>query len=281
MSIYYDVLEHICISDTAEHEDTTGIFSYRLVRIGALMLDDCARFYRLRVITDGKKREFSGNTVTEEYHGIIRAIEEAKSVEIVAEYGYYEYMLSVLNPGVLDIADHLNERIDEEGADSLKGMFYSMYHNADCSDNAGAIVAYGEKNGQLYTGQVKEKSIDVLPEGSWYAPFTDVQCELEKDEMKNVDEIEAICLEMTKFSSSDTLSVDDKGLSFFLNNHELHNNEELIEFIGLCRKLIRATDGKACAEELNLADLGGDDGKIVKIKINDDGTHEIFLCSVE
>ena len=281
MSIYYDVKEHIIIKNTAEQDDSLSVYSHRLARIGALMLEDNARFKKLVAITDGKKREFSGNTMTKKFHDIMRAIGRADSVEIFADYGYHRYGLSAICPKVLDFADYLDSTIKEFGVEGLDGLFYSLYNNADCSDDAGAVVAYGEKNGTLYTEMVEEKNIDILPDGVWYSPQTAVIYDPIENGLDNIEEIEPICREMTKFSCYDELEVNEDGISFYLNNLELHNNDEFVEFIGLCRKLLRATDGKAWAEELDLADLGGDDGKIVKIKINDDGTHEIVLCSVE
>ena len=149
MSIYYDVKEHIIIKNTAEQDYSLSVYSHRLARIGALMLEDCAKFIKLVVITDGKKREFSGNTMTKKFHDIMRAISNADSVEIIADYGYYRYGLSAICPEVLDFADYLDSTIKEFGVEGLDGLFYSIYNNADCSDDAGAIVAYGKKNGTL------------------------------------------------------------------------------------------------------------------------------------
>ena len=281
MSIYYDVKEHIIIKNTAEQDYSLSVYSHRLARIGALMLEDCAKFIKLVVITDGKKREFSGNTMTKKFHDIMRAISNADSVEIIADYGYYRYGLSAICPEVLDFADYLDSTIKEFGVEGLDGLFYSIYNNADCSDDAGAIVAYGKKNGTLYTGAVEGKTVDALPDGVWYSPQTAVVYDPMEDGLKNIEEIEPICREMTKFSSYDELEIDEDGILFYLNNLELHNNNELNEFVGLCRKLLKATDGEAYASELGLTDLDSDDGRIITIKINDDGTQEIVLYSAE
>ncbi len=281
MSIYYDIKEHLIINNTAEQDYSLSVYSHRLARIGALMLEDNARFTKLVVITDGKKREFSGDTMTKKFHDIMRAINRADSVEIIADYGYHRYGLSAICPGALDYTDYLDSVIKECGVEGLYGLFYSIYNNADCSDDAGAIVAYGEKNGTLYTGKVEGKTVDALPDGVWYSPQTAVIYDPMEDGLKNIEEIEPICREMTKFSSYDELSVDEEGISFYLNNLELKNNSELTEFIDLCRKLLKATNGEAYASELGLTDLNSDDGRIVTVKINDDGTQEIVLYAAE
>ena len=277
MSIYYDIKEHIIIKNTADQEESLSVYSHRLARIGGLMLEDCAEFRKLIVISDGKKREFSGNTITKKFHDIMRAINRADSVEIIADYGYHRYGLSAICPEALDFTDHLDNLIKECGVECLDGLFYSIYNNADCSDDAGAIVAYGKKNGTLFTGTVEGKTVDALPDGVWYSPQTAVVYE---EESENAEEIEAICREMTKFSSYDVLEAENNEFMFYLNNLELHNNDELVEFIGLCNKLLKATDGEAIAD-INLADLKGDDGRIAEVAYNDDGTYEIALYSAE
>lgn len=280
MSIHYDVKEHLIIKNTEEQEYPLSVYSHRLARIGGLMLEDCARFRKLVVITDDEKREFSGDTMTKDFHDIMRAINRADSVEIIADYDYYRYGLSAICPYILDFADCLDEEIKESGTEILDGLFYSIYNNADCSDDAGAIVAYGEKNGTLYTGNVEGKNVDAIPDGVWYSPQTAVVYDPMEDGLKNIEKIEPICREMTKFSCYDELEVDEDGISFYLNNLELKNNSELTEFIGLCRNLLKATNGEAYASELGLTDLDSDDGRIAIIKINDDGTREIMIYTV-
>lgn len=111
----------------------------------------------------------------------------------------------------------------------------------------------------------------------WYSPQTAVIFDPIEDGLKNIEEIEPICREMTKFSSYDELTVNEEGISFYLNNLELKNNDELIEFTGLCGKLLKATNGEAFAEELALTDLDSDDGRIATVKINIDGGYELQI----
>ena len=277
MSVYYDIREHIIIKDTNEHMELADMFIYRIACLGRSLLLDNGKIIQLTVVTDGEKSEFSGDTLNEKFHNIIRAMRGAESLEVIADYGYYHYTTDIQGPDVFDIADFLDERIAEDGEDYLDGMFYSMYNNADCSSDAGAVVAYGKKNGAVYKGTIEKKTVDALPDGVWYSPQTAVVYE---EESENAEEIEAICREMTKFSSYDVLEAENNEVMFYLNNLELHNNDELVEFIGLCNKLLKATDGEAIAD-INLADLKGDDGRIAEVAYKDDGTYEIALYSAE
>ena len=277
MSVYYDIREHIIIKDTNEHMELADMFIYRIACLGRSLLLDSGKIIQLTVVTDGEKSEFSGDTLNEKFHSIIRAMRSAESLEIIADYGYYHYTTDVQGADVLDIADFLDERIAEDGEDYLDGVFYSMYNNADCSSDAGAVVAYGKKNGAVYKGTIEKKTVNSLPNGVWYSPQTAVVYE---EESENAEEIEAICREMTKFSSYDVLEVENNEFMFYLNNLELRNNDELVEFIGLCNKLLKATDGEAIAD-INLVDLKNDDCRIAEVAYKDDGTYEIALYSAE
>ncbi len=289
MSIYYDIKEHIIISDTEKHDETHDVFINHIVNLGTAMLNDNATVIRLQVVTDNVKREFAGETLTGDFHEIVRAVKGASSVDAVLDYGYYEYGgLAITDgsikweaaPDMFDIREHLEERISKGGNEYLNGLFYSLHNRADCSETAGEVVAYGEKNGHLYTGAIESKAISALPDGVWYSPTTAVI--YDEENVENIDEVAVICQEMTKFSSSDELTVNGNGISFYLNNLELKNDTELVEFAGLCHKLLKATNGECYgADELNLADLSSDDGRIVNIKIDADNGYEISIQSTD
>ena len=289
MSIYYDIKEHLIIKNTEERQDIHDVFANHLIRLGAAMLDDCARISKLQVITDGESREFSGETLTEDFHEIIRAVKTASSIDAVMDYGYYQYGGFVIcnysieteeYADMFDIKEHIENGVAEYGNEYLDGLFYSMYNKADCSETAGVVVAYGEKNGKLYTGNIESETITTLPDGVWYSPTTAVIFDME--DVENINDIAYICQEMTKFSSYDELEVDGNNISFYLNNLELKNNDELLKFAQLCSQLTKATDGECFGtDELGLTDLSSDDGRIVNIKTNKGGTHQISIQSTD
>lgn len=288
MSIYYDIKEHLIIKNTEEHAETADIFTNHLVRLGSSILDDNARVHKLQIITDGEKREFSGETLTEDFHNIVREVKGASSIEAILDYGYYEYggftfcdnsIKIVKSSDMFDISEHLNEHIKEEDTECLKGLFYSIYNNADCGDDAGVVVAYGEKNGKLYTGNIENKIIEILPDGVWHSPQTAVV--YDEDNVKNIEEVALICEAMTKFSSNDELRIDGNSISFYLNNLELKNDKELNEFIDLCIRIMNVTNGECWADTHGFTDLNSDDGRIVYVKINEDGSHEISIQSTD
>ena len=287
MSTYYDIKETIRIIDIENHEETLDVFVNHLVALGTLMLQENASINRLQVMVDGEKREFSGNTISEEFHNIIRATNEASSsVSAVLDYNYYDYggftingdgsMQWVSGSSMFDLEEHM-AKLNDEQRDCL---FYSLYNRADCSETSGQLAAYGEKKGKMYNGIVKAETTATLPDGVWYSHPTAIVYDVE--DVKNIEEVESICDQMTKFSNSDELTVKGNEISFYLNNLELKNDAELVEFAGLCQKLLKATNGECySATELNLADLDSDDGRIVNIKIDADNGYEIKIQSTD
>ena len=289
MSIYYDIKEHIIIKNTEEHEHIQDVFTNHLVLIGMEILHDNIRIHKFQVVTDGEKREFSGETITKDFHEIIRAVKTASSIDAVLDYGYYQYGGFVVcnnsikvdeHSDMFDIKEHIENSVAEYGNEYLDGLFYSMYNKADCSETVGAVVAYGEKNGKLYTGNIESETITTLPDGVWYSPTTAIV--YDEEDIENINDIASICQKMTKFSSYDELEVKGNSISFYLNNLEIKNNDELLEFAQLCGQLLKATNGECfSADELGLTDLANDDGRIVNINIKEDGTYEIRIQSTD
>lgn len=289
MSIHYDIREHIIITNTEERQDIQDVFANHLIRIGTAMLDDYANIHKFQVIIDGENKEFSGKTLTADFHEIIRAVKSASSIDAVMDYGYYQYGGFVISNNsiqvkeyadMFDIKEHIENGVAEYGNEYLNGLFYSIYHNVDCSEDAGVVNAYGEKDGNLYTGDIESKIITTLPDGVWYSPTTAVI--YDQEDVENINDVAYICQEMTKFSSYDELEVNENSISLYLNNLELKNNDELVKFVELCKQLTKATDGESFGtDELGLTDLSSDDGRIVNIKINEDGTHQISIQSTD
>lgn len=285
MSIHYDIKETIRIADTENNYETFCVFINHLLQLGTKILDDNARIHKIQIIADDNKREFSGETITEDYQELVRAVKEATSIEAVLDYDYWQYVGFTIVDGniewdkssdLFDIEEHMSTLNDAQ----LDGLFYSFYNNADCSETAGQLAAYGEKNGQMYNGIVKAETIATLPNGVWYSHPTAIVYDVE--DVENIEEVESICDAMTKFSSYDELTVNDNEISFYLNNLELKNNDDLVEFTGLCQKLLKATNGECYgADELNLTDLVSDDGRIVNIKIDVDNGYEIKIQTTD
>ena len=285
MSIHYDFKETIRIADTEKSYEAFCVFVNHLLKLGAEIIDDNARIHKIQIIADNNKKEFSSETITKDYQELVRAVKEAASVEAVLDYDFWQKGgFTIANGKIIwdesadlfDIAEYIS-KLDDEQRD---GLFYSLYNYADCSETSGQLAAYGEKNGKMYNGIVKAETIAILPNGVWYSHPTAIVYDVE--DVENIEEVESVCDAMTKFSSYDELSVNGNEISFYLNNLELKNDAELVEFAGLCQKLLKATNSECYgATELNLADLISDDGRIVNIKIDADSGYEIHIQTTD
>ena len=285
MSVNYDIIEHIIITDKCEdseiRDDIRATITDHLIRISGAILHNNMWDCDIKLAADDKTIEFEGTTLTETFQTLFRTVKDAKSFELELRYHYVNYALYYLNPEPFKFTEYFDEVIKEEGPDALKGIFYSLYNNADCSDDAGIVVAYGEKNGRMCTGTIEPTKIESLPTGKWYASQTYLILEDEKMETINFEEIRQICTEMSKFSDDDELSIDENGMFFELMNLGFNNNTEWNNFLSLYNKLINATGSKVLTDEFDFAEISNSDSSVVKIRINDDGTADINCISTD
>lgn len=284
MSISYDIFEHIIITEKCEdweiRNDLNVMISDHLIRISASILNNSMWDCHLKLVVDGKTLEFEGTVLTEKFQNLFQATDEAKSIELEIGYNYIHHCLYYLNPDPFKFTEYFDEVIKENGTDMLKGVFYSMYNNADCSECEGFLVAYGEKNNRMYTGEIDAVKLNALPEDYWYSSQSYMILELKPDELKNKDEIGQLCTDITEFCDDYELAVDDDGISFEFWNFMLNNNAELEKFAALYGKLINATDNKVLTKDFEFVS-GSDDFSIVQIRVNDDGTADINCISTD
>ena len=241
------------------------------------MLQNRGGFVKLSAIADGAEYSFSGSIVTEDYHNLINALRNAVNIEIVSSYGY-SYRSDSLDPGPFVMVDYL-QQLTENVSEELHGVFYSMYHNADCDSSAGALVAFGEKNGRIYTGDVAFEPVDSIPDGVWYTPLTAMCYDPDDSENLDISAIMSVCQQLCNFSSADDLRCDKSGIAFYLNNLRLETDAQLKSFMALYAKLIDLTDGECCLIG-ELADIGSTDVKILHFDVEADGTHTMKMAAI-
>lgn len=279
MSVYYEVYEHLILEDAERQDYELSMTLSRLSLLGAWILNGRGSVGKLRVIADGAEHSFSGRMMTQDYHEALIAAAKAKTVEIIWDYGYF-HSVSEADPGPLSMMEYLDGLLKEE-PEALDGLFYSAYHNADCDTSAGKVVAYGKKDGILYTGELPFVKVDSIPDGDWYTPLTAVVCEPDDTDGLDLGAIEGLCREMGKFSQEDSLDVSTETgeLSFFLNNLRIKNDAELKDFMQLCAKLIDLTDGECCLIG-ELADISAPDVKMLRFDVEADGVYTLEIAAV-
>ena len=277
MSVYYDIKEHLVIEDTKKHWYELDLISWSLALMGAWLLNNRGKIHSLRAVADGAEYTFSGDKMTEAYHDILNAINQAKTLDITWDYGF-SASAPFVNPGPFDMMEHLSDTY-EESPDFLEGLFYSAYNHADCGVGAGIVVAYGMKDGVMHSGELPYVSAAGIPDGNWYAREATVVFDLEDATGMDVAKIEEICREMTRFSTDDTLDVRDGGVCFFLNNLSVKTDAELKQFMQLYAQLMVLTNNE-CGLMGELVDLSGPDARILRFDVNADGTYTLEMAAV-
>lgn len=276
MSVYYEIKEHLVITDAAEYDYEVALVHGQLCLLGAWILQDRAHVSKLEIVVDGAEYGFSGDLMTQDYHKALKAMMNANSLEIISNYGYSVSALEV-DPGPFPMMNHMEE-MAKENPEMLEGIFYCACNHADCSDIAGVLVAYGKKEGKLYDGVVPFAEVDSITEGQWYTPLTAVVCDFEDLEGKDIPAIESVCRELMRFSEADSLDVSDDFFSFCLNNFRIKNDGELKEFMSLYAKFIDLTDGE-CSLIGELVDISGADAQVLHFDVEANGEYTMKLAS--
>ena len=140
----YKLKEHFYIENTSDFKDTVKKIIQRFSMLGGLILNGYADIQKLWIKADRTELEFSGNTVTEIYHRIIRTIENADELEIVAKFSFEMFSETEIFLFTSEIAEYLDEMIDANGITCLDGLFYSLYDFTDEDFVEPISVTYGK-----------------------------------------------------------------------------------------------------------------------------------------
>lgn len=223
------IKEYYHIENTSEFESTLKKIVHRFAKLGGLMLNGCAEVHRLWINADGTEYEFAGDTVTEDYHRIVREIDNASRIEIVAEFMFKDFIDTEIYLFSSDIANHLDRLIQENGINSLDGMFYSMYQLTDDNLTVGELIAYGKNNGQIYTGDVDEDILDSLPEGNWTSSQIAVVRKPEPDEL--LFKPDWISVAMALLYRYDIDTILQSGMWYYSVDLSIKNESELADLV--------------------------------------------------
>lgn len=279
MSVFYDVKEYLSVKEITEDNNT--IFSLakaHLAWLGWKLLSDCAYVNNISISFGKEKLVFSGDTITADFHHIIRTVKNESSFELTMDYRYFWYGYDGENS-----CDHLaiSSYLKHASPDEARHIFYTMYNNADCSDGAGVLCAYGEKSGKAYNGIIENKVISSFPgSGNWYSPKEAIICCPDIIDGLDMAAIKSIIEELGTLSSNDNITISDDELAYYMNNFEPKNVDDFKKFAYLAGRLIELTNGDcyACAE---LVDLADPIGRILKIDIKNSKSYTITLAAVD
>lgn len=283
MSVYYDVKEYLRVQEiTDRNQALMEMVRQHLAWLGWKMLTDDARVEIS--LSYGKKHfTFSGETVTADFHEIIRFLEDLPEMDD----GYalelslnYHYRWTGLDPK--NACDHLviSNYLEQAYETELENVFYTMYNNADCGDGAGTLCAYGEKNGHIYKGTVQDKPISDFPDsGNWYAPREAIVCCIDSFEGMDMDAIRNVVNQLMCLSSHDNFTDSETEFDYFMNNFNPKNVEDFHTFIRLAGELIKLTKN-TYGFLAELVDLDDPHGRILKIDIDDPENYTVTMACV-
>ena len=272
------IKEYYHIENTSVYESTVKKIVHRFAKLGGLMLNGCAEVHRLWIKADGTEYEFAGDTVTADYHRIVRETDSANHLEIVAEFTLNNFVDTEIYLFSSDIANHLDRLIQENGIKSLDGIFYSMYQLTDDNLTAGELIAYGKNNGQIYTGDVDEEIIGSLPEGNWTYSQVVVVRKPEPDEL--LFKLDLISIEMALLCGYDVDTILQSGMWYYPVDLSIKNESELADLVSECIR-IKDENRKECLVIISLIEKTEKGCRLAHVGICDDGSYKILYQSIK
>lgn len=279
MSVIYEVREHLTVADSRRHREIVELMAWQLGMLGPIMMADEADVISLEVVADGRRLLFSGSEVTPRFHELLRAIRSARVLEVHAAYRYtWRMKYEHLDPGPFAMSARCRV-LGNEGPKALEGLFYAMYHIAGCSDGAGALAAFGEKNGRFFNGRIEPRRISAFPEGGiWSAPRTAVAYEEEDLSGRDAEGIRQVCEALCAMSGESWFESGEEGIRFFLDGLTLESREEYERFVRLAAELIRLTEGE-CGVNSVFVDHSGPEDRILELDIGWNGACALRLAA--
>lgn len=233
MSVYYTVDEKFMIPAVTEaHGEFVEILaSHCAALVGDRTIPNCTSFLKMHLEVDGKVYQVDESATLSQCAQAFGALMSAKQFSLTIRY---EYRWSVGRDtsyvGFHEWLDFISKADDE----FLSTVYCAFYNSADCADTdePGCLVAYGRKDGTILHGEVPFVPVETAPEGQWIHPQTAALFDSDGDavEPSVIQKLTPYFQRLTKLSQYDDLSVDESGYYYAMNNIELHNHEEVLEY---------------------------------------------------
>lgn len=272
------IREYYHIENTSVFESTVKKIVHRFAKLGGLMLNGWAEVHRLWISADGTEYEFAGDTVTADYHRIVREIDSANYLEIVAEFTLNNFVDTEIYLFSSDIVNHLDRLIQKNGINSLDGIFYSMYQLTDDNLTVGELIAYGKNNGQIYTGDVDEDILDSLPEGNWTSSQIAVVRKPEPDEL--LFKLDWISVAMALLYGYDIDTILQSGMWYYSVDLSIKNESELADLVSEYNRTKDKSQNKHLVI-ISLVEETEKNCRLAHVGICDDGNYKILYQSIK
>lgn len=224
MSIIYTVKERLTIPEVKkEHKKIITNF-YKHIENVIENVESEGR--NIRFIVETEKICFKTKEMKKvEKQEMLEKVKKCESIDIYTEYDYVRRG----DAGPLEFTEYYATKIGP-----IDSAFYTVYNQADCSDDSGIVCAYGIKDGKTYNGELEYKQVDTIPNGAWYEWQSMFQLETEEYEETvkptMYKKLCKACDKLAKYGDGTTNIQYDTGISFFLNNLLLHNDDDISTF---------------------------------------------------
>lgn len=272
MSIYYDIKEHLAVTNARSEYVTPAmeaadLLAVQLADLGAAMLLGNAKNAELRLTADGKQYSFNGDVPGAEYKQIIQAIQNTNDIDFTVVYSGY----------VGDFTFGLENYFRDLSGNEMEGMFLSLWENADCSDGEGIVSAYGKYNGTMYRGKLEFRDTEAFSEGEWYAgTFLILDSDMDEQTMTVTREF---CQKLQTFINDDSgIYCDDGYFSYYMNNVTLHTTSDFEKLVSLYAEATQLPCPFTYMNEF--VDLAGDDARIMKLDFDGDNLPHIKVAEL-
>lgn len=149
MGVYYTIKEKLTVRNREACEEMVDRMKYQLSLLGVLMLQDDAAIEKLALKADGKEYHFSGTEITPDLHTLLRAMDDAETLELEAAYDFtWRLRYENMNIGPFAVCETA-ETLLKENPSAENDFFYYMYNIADAVDDSdleqGISVQYGSE----------------------------------------------------------------------------------------------------------------------------------------
>lgn len=279
MSVYYEIKEHLTAKINEENSNA-GTIAENIIYMQRAQL---ALLYSRVLLDEAIKGDFKG---------LFDAMAKANKVDVVVDYSYRWNMNSnYLGIGPFKMMEVLDNLSEEE----MDGIRYTVYNQVD-GEGPGVICFYGVENGENKAGY--SEADDRSVEGNWYTPIGFVLCDVDEIDPASMDRVKEICETFKLFGNpqqeqeEESCSTDsthdmlkELGIKLpqsgcdedmFLNEVNLHSNEDIQTFIDTVNKLNEVVGG-IVETEYEFVDLSQKDPRMLKITILDDKTAKLEL----
>lgn len=248
MSVCYTVDERfeIPVVTEAHGEFVEILASHCAALVGDRTIPYGTTHLKMHLEADGQTCHVDESSTLSQCAHAFDALMSAKQLSLTIRY---EYRRSADRDTSYVGFDEWLDFISKADDEFLSTVYCALYNSADCADtdDPGRLAAYGRKNGIILRGDVPFVPVATVPDGQWMHPQTAALFDSDGEavELSLIQKLTPHFQRLAKLSHYDVLSVDESSYYYAMNNIELHNHKEVLEYAD-CISAISQLLGSDC-----------------------------------